>query len=179
MKTLREYIDLLESIEQGVAEGELATYSVHVMALGTGENRVIEVRATRPEMAKERAEAMGFKVLGIKEKGVAEGSAADNAVSYTLDHPVDKDYVYTIYRDGEKESTYHSLDQARSIVADMRKTSPDTQYKITRQPRSRLAGPKGQLPEQGEPDAALEETQQAEPDPVARVERLARELQNR
>lgn len=201
----------------------------------------------RDECPKGTKTAIGYTDYGPgkfepkQKQDVQEGSAADNAVSYTLDHPVDKDYVYTIYQDGEKESTYHSLDQARSIVADMRKTSPGTRYKITRRLRSRLAGPKGQLPEQGvsegsndtvypkfvnepqdlstqsteklkafvekyskqagglvgtasqvkrvqaelkrrqqdESEAALEETQQVEEDPVARVERLARELQGR
>jgi hypothetical protein len=59
--------------ESGVAEGELATYMVRVMDSATGEHWRIEVKVTSPEMAKERAEAMGYKVLGVEEKGVAEG----------------------------------------------------------------------------------------------------------
>jgi hypothetical protein len=59
--------------QPGVAEGELATYLVSVMDSATGEHWRIEVKVTSPEMAKERAEAMGYKVLGVKEKGVAEG----------------------------------------------------------------------------------------------------------
>ncbi len=62
--------------EQGVAEGELATYSVNVMDPITGEHWRIEVKVTSPEMAKERAEAMGYKVLRVNEKqGVAEVSS--------------------------------------------------------------------------------------------------------
>jgi hypothetical protein len=65
--------------EQGVSEGELATYLVSVMDSATGEHWRIEVKVTSPEMAKERAEAMGYKVLGVKEKqGVAEGSFGSN-----------------------------------------------------------------------------------------------------
>lgn len=52
-----------------------ATYLVSVMDPVTGEHWRIEVKVTSPEMAKERAEAMGYKVLRVKEKeGVAEGS---------------------------------------------------------------------------------------------------------
>jgi hypothetical protein len=59
--------------EQGVAEGELTPYLVSVMDPVTGEHWRIEVKVTSPEMAKERAEAMGYKVLRINEKqGVAE-----------------------------------------------------------------------------------------------------------
>lgn len=83
----------------------------------------------------------------LEEQGVAEGSAADGSVDYTLGHPVDKEYVYHIYRDGKKEGTYHSLDQAKQIVANMKRTSGHRKYKITRSPRSKLAGPQGQLPE--------------------------------
>jgi hypothetical protein len=64
-----------------------------------------------------------------------------------LGYPVDKEYVYHILRDGKKEGTYHSLDQAKKILANMKKTSSHRKYKITRSPRSKLAGPKGKLPE--------------------------------
>ena len=83
------------------------------------------------------------------EEGVAEGSAADGSVNYTLGHTPDAEYVYSIYRDGKKEGTYHSVDQAKRIVANMKKSAPYIKYKITRSPRSKMAGPKGQLPEQG------------------------------
>ena len=59
----------------GVSEGELATYLVSVMDSATGEHWRIEVKVTSPEDAKERAEAMGYKVLGVEEKGVAEVSS--------------------------------------------------------------------------------------------------------
>lgn len=66
-----DYAD--EEDAEDVVEGELATYLVRVMDAATGEHWRIEVKVTSPEMAKERAEAMGYKVLGVEEKGVAEG----------------------------------------------------------------------------------------------------------
>jgi hypothetical protein len=85
----------------------------------------------------------------VKEEDMAEGLAADDSVNYTLGHTPDSEYVYSIYRDGEKEGTYHSVDQAKQIVVNMKKTSPHRSYKITRSPRSKMAGPIGQLPESG------------------------------
>ena len=59
--------------EQGVAEGPLGTYVLNVMDAVTGEHWAIEIQASSPDMAKERAQQQGYKVLRIKEKGVAEG----------------------------------------------------------------------------------------------------------
>lgn len=73
-KSIRDYINLIENAQQSVAEGELTTYLVSVMDASTKEHWRIEVKVTSPEAARERAEAMGYKVLGVKEKpGVAEG----------------------------------------------------------------------------------------------------------
>lgn len=61
------------NLKKGMAEGALTTYLVSVMDPITGEHWRIKVEATSPEMAKERAEAMGYKVLRISEKpGVTE-----------------------------------------------------------------------------------------------------------
>jgi hypothetical protein len=87
------------------------------------------------------------------KKGMAEGQSADGSVNYTLGHTPDSEHVYSIYRDGEKEGTYHSVDQAKRIVANMKKTSPHRSYKITRSSRSKMAGPVGQLPEQSMTEA--------------------------
>jgi hypothetical protein len=57
---------------QGVAEGSLGTYVLNVMDAVTGEHWAIEIQASSPDMAKERAQQQGYKVLRIKEKGVAE-----------------------------------------------------------------------------------------------------------
>lgn len=78
--------------EQGVAEGpgfdkwadERAASQLHklnipktwvlnVMDEATGEHWAIEIQASNPDMAKERAQQQGYKVLRIREKGVAEG----------------------------------------------------------------------------------------------------------
>jgi pyruvate/2-oxoglutarate dehydrogenase complex dihydrolipoamide acyltransferase (E2) component len=80
---------------------------------------------------------------------MAEGSAADGSVNYTLGHTPDAEYVYHIYRDGKKEGTYHSVDQAREIMGNMKLTSPNREYKIKRGARNKMAGPASQLPEQG------------------------------
>ena len=58
---------------KGVAEGSLGTYVLNVMDAVTGEHWAIEIQASSPDMAKERAQQQGYKVLRIKEKGVAEG----------------------------------------------------------------------------------------------------------
>jgi hypothetical protein len=84
-----------------------------------------------------------------EEHGLAEGSAADGSVNYTLGHTPDAEYVYSIYRDGKKEGTYHSVDQAREIMGNMKLTSPNREYKIKRGARNKMAGPASQLPEQG------------------------------
>ena len=81
-------------------------------------------------------------------EAMAEGSAADGSVNYTLGHTPDSDHVYSIYRDGKKEGTYHSVDQAREIMGNMKLTSPNREYKIKRGTRSKMSGPAGQLPEQ-------------------------------
>lgn len=96
-------------------------------------------------LSPEQVKAVARAVFKSFEQGVAEGT--DDSVNYTLGHPVDKEYVYHIYRDGKKEGTYHSLDQAKQIVANMKRTSGHRKYKIARSPRSKMAGPQGQLPE--------------------------------
>ena len=58
--------------KQGVAEGSISTYILNVMDEATGEHWAVEIQATSPDMAKERAQQQGYKVLRIKEKAVAE-----------------------------------------------------------------------------------------------------------
>jgi len=92
-----------------------------------------------------------FKISKNASQGMAEGSAADGSVNYTLGHTPDAEYVYSIYRDGKKEGTYHSVAQAREIMGNMKLTSPNREYKIERGARNKMAGPASQLPEQGMP----------------------------
>lgn len=92
-------------------------------------------------------------------KRMATKEGTDGTADYTLGYPVDKEYVYTIVRNGKPDGgTYHSLEQAKRILGNMKKgrTPGFDQFKITRKPRSKMAGPKGVLPEQGvaeSPDA--------------------------
>lgn len=58
--------------ESGVAEGSINTYILNVMDEATGEHWAIEIQATSADMAKERAQQQGFKVLRIREKSVTE-----------------------------------------------------------------------------------------------------------
>ncbi len=123
MKTLREYIDLLESIEQGVSEGK-------------------------------KLDRLARKFV----PGAASRQITDKVKDELATHLIAKDAG----EDGDAELNKKDMRQtARNI---------DRYNKFARE--------KG-VAEGDEPDAALEETQQAEPDPVARVERLARELQGR
>lgn len=64
---------------KGVAEGSTPTYVLKVMDATTGEHWSIEVQASSPDLAKERAQQQGLKVLRIKEKGVAEGQLKEVA----------------------------------------------------------------------------------------------------
>jgi hypothetical protein len=85
----------------------------------------------------------------LKKQGVAEGMAGmDDAEPYTIGGAVDKQYVYTVMRDGKSMGIYHSLDDAKSIVANNKRTNKYSEFKIQRKPRSKMAGPVGQLPEQ-------------------------------
>lgn len=59
---------------QNVAEGSTKTYVLNVMDETTGEHWSIEVQASSPDLARQRAQQQGLKVLRVKEKGVAAGS---------------------------------------------------------------------------------------------------------
>jgi hypothetical protein len=141
----------LDKMKKGVAEG--SKEKTQGIALSKAYKKDFDDKKpghTKPDTALTGAYSKTGKPGGeLKKKGVAEGSAADGSVNYTLGHTPDAEYVYSIYRDGKKEGTYHSVDQAKRIVANMKKSAPYIKYKITRSPRSKMAGPKGQLPEQG------------------------------
>lgn len=63
------------------------TWVLNVMDAATGEHWAIEIQASSPDMAKERAQQQGYKVLRIKEKGVAE---AEKKLHPKTWHDVDK-----------------------------------------------------------------------------------------
>ena len=99
---------------------------------------------------KKKAEKQGDVKHKNKSLDMAEGMAGmDDAEPYTIGGAVDKQYVYTVMRDGKSMGIYHSLDDAKSIVANNKRTNKYSEFKIQRKPRSKMAGPVGQLPEQG------------------------------
>jgi len=84
------------------------------------------------------------------DEEVNEGMAGmDNAEPYTIGGAVDKQYVYTVMRDGKSMGIYHSLDDAKSIVANNKRTNQRSEFKVMRKPRSKMSGPVGKLPVQG------------------------------
>jgi hypothetical protein len=89
-----------------------------------------------------------YKMSFSKKKGMAEGMAGmDDAVPYTVGGAVDKQYVYTIMRDGKSTGTYNSLEDAKRVVASGKKRLNPSKFNIVRKPRTKMAGPKGKLPE--------------------------------
>lgn len=115
----------------------------------------------------ESVEAQGSILTGVDAvqsklaKQFAEGMAGmDDAEPYTIGGAVDKQYVYTVMRDGKSMGIYHSLDDAKRIVANNKRTNKYSEFKIARKPRSKMAGPAGKLPEQGVAEAR--ETQKTE-----------------
>jgi len=84
----------------------------------------------------------------------------DEAVPYTLGGKPDKSNVYKVHRQDWKGNwshnpgdTYHSLDDAKTVAKNMKKGASSTvKTKITKHARTKLAGPKGVLPEEVELD---------------------------
>jgi len=80
----------------------------------------------------------------------------DEAVPYTLGGRPDKSNVYKVHRQDWKGNwshnpgdTYHSLDDAKTVAKNMKKGASSTvKTKITKHARTKLAGPKGVLPEE-------------------------------
>jgi hypothetical protein len=127
----------------GISTDKLKEYIRYAARASNGLKSYLATQGEGNQVKRVRAE------LERRMKGVAEGSAADGSVNYTLGHTPDAEYVYSIYRDGQKEGTYHSVDQAREIMGNMKLTSPNREYKIKRGARNKMAGPASQLPEQG------------------------------
>jgi hypothetical protein len=82
----------------------------------------------------------------------------EEAVPYTLGGRPDKSNVYKVHRQDWKGNwshnpgdTYHSLDDAKTVAKNMKKGASSTvKTKITKHARTKLAGPKGVLPEEVE-----------------------------
>ena len=92
-------------------------------------------------------------------------------LDFRLDEAIDKEHQYkvhtrSIYRSPEwshhEGDTYNSLDMAKRVVSNMKKgASSGTEHKITRVPRTKLAGPSKKLPESFE-EVELDESSRAE-----------------
>lgn len=71
------------------------------------------------------------------DRSLGEDSVTESkAVTWTSGHKPDKEYVYAVHIDGEEEGTYHSLEQAKRVVANRKKTTPHRKYKIKRMKRT-------------------------------------------
>jgi hypothetical protein len=104
------------------------------------------------------------RVQKAKAPQMKEEVDLDEAVPYTLGGRPDKSNVYKVHRQDWKGNwshnsgdTYHSLDDAKTVANNMKKGAGSTvKTKITKHARTKLAGPKGVLPEEVE---QLEEAQ--------------------
>jgi len=89
---------------------------------------------------------------------IGEEVYLEEAVPYTLGGRPDRSNVYKVHRQDWKGNwshnpgdTYHSLDDAKTVANNMKKGASSTvKTKITKHARTKLAGPKGVLPEEVE-----------------------------
>ena len=89
---------------------------------------------------------------------IGEEVDLEEAVPYTLGGRPDRSNVYKVHRQDWKGNwshnpgdTYHSLDDAKTVANNMKKGASSTvKTKITKHARTKLAGPKGVLPEEVE-----------------------------
>ena len=86
---------------------------------------------------------------------VREGEMEEGKYDGYKSAPMDKEHEYRIHRksasygsdwDSHPDDVYHSIDDAKTVAGNMKKGT-NSQTKITRHPRTKLAGPVGQLPE--------------------------------
>ena len=77
----------------------------------------------------------------IPEEPLIFSENEQKVIQFPLIPTIEVNPKLEIYRDGKKEGTYHSIDQAREIMGNMKLTSPDREYKIKRGARNKMAGP--------------------------------------
>lgn len=130
MKTLREYIDILESLEQNVDEGLMKSLAIKLLD-----------KKTPQEVANSAVSAINKKAPGTKMHG----------------HPNFSDF---------KREVHRYVSAADSGSEAVRRSSDDHVKSLFKKYF-------------GEGSQDLEETQQAEADPVARITRLHQELNRR
>ena len=148
--------------EQGVAEGSTPTYVLNVMDETTGEHWSIEVKASSADQARQRAQQQGLKVLRVKEKGVAEGSEQVYRVL-----AVDKSNALS--KQVKLKVKASSLDEVfeRLAISDWYPLEIND-VEVVNGKRLKQGASEG--------DQGLEETQQAQADPVAEITRLSRDI---
>jgi hypothetical protein len=79
---------------------------------------------------------------GDQERAEAVLDAEDaekRAVGFTSGHKIDKDHTFSVVIDGEEEGTYHSLEQAKAVLANRKKVSKGygpRKFKIVRNTRT-------------------------------------------
>jgi hypothetical protein len=60
----------------------------------------------------------------------------DESATWTGGHKPDKKHMFSVHIDGEHEGTYHSLDQAKNVVANRKKSTPWRKYDIKQHKRT-------------------------------------------
>ncbi len=60
----------------------------------------------------------------------------DRAVSWTSGEKPDRKYLWAVYIDGKKEGAYHSLEQAKKVITNRKKSTPQRKYSIKRMTRT-------------------------------------------
>ena len=82
----------------------------------------------------QQAARLRSALTGMNEE--VELDEAGKAVTWTSGHKPDKKHTFSVMIDGEEEGTYHSLEQAKKVVTNRKKSSPDRKYKIVRNKRT-------------------------------------------
>ena len=72
------------------------------------------------------------KLAGLPEADIEEG----RAVTWTSDAKPDKEYLWATIIDGKEEGTYHSLEQAKRVVTNLKRVAPYRKYSIKRMKRT-------------------------------------------
>ena len=72
------------------------------------------------------------KLAGLPEADIEEG----RAVTWTSDEKPDKEYLWATIIDGKEEGTYHSLEQAKRVVTNLKRVAPYRKYSIKRMKRT-------------------------------------------
>ena len=162
-----------DNVAEGYNDISVGDYVSYDDGPGTDRWEVVSIEGNRVELRNDQGGTTFADINDIlKEQGVAEGLHGGD--DYTLGNPVDKEYVYQVWRTANDVRDYnnmgkwvhdggttHSLADAKRRKDALIKGTHGVKAKIVRVPRSqfKLAGPQGHLPEeQGVAESALEES---------------------